>query len=399
MLTGRARAPTVSPRRAGAGRPPSRAGRSGVPRRPRRPRPPASAHGCSCRQRAAVAPVAGTATRSPGPMSDGRNSSLTTMSPDSQCLPTILRQDRCRLRGAGGERAGVVGVVQRGTDVVAHPAVDGDVAAGRPSVERDVLRRADLVQRERRRTGDGASGLDRQPRDSMPRPRHSLSTISRMPAASCAGVAGSSWVVYAMPKPPPRSSSGASVAQLGRDPGVQRHHAVGRDLEPRGVEDLRADVRVQPEQVGATAAPAHGVTASNASPSVIERPNFWSSCAVAMYSWVWASTPSGHADHHPRGDTRDPRRPPASRSISTNESTMIRPTPASSARRELGRRSCCCRGGRCARRGTPPAARRRARRRCRRRVRRPSSVIHRATAVREERLARRNRRRARRRRR
>ena len=34
------------------------------------------------------------------------------------------------------------------------------------------------------------------------------------------------------------------------------------------------------------------VTASKASPLVIEKPNFWSSWAVAMYSWVCASTPA-----------------------------------------------------------------------------------------------------------
>ena len=33
-------------------------------------------------------------------------------------------------------------------------------------------------------------------------------------------------------------------------------------------------------------------TAAKASPPVIEKPNFWSSCAVAMYSWVCASTPA-----------------------------------------------------------------------------------------------------------
>ena len=33
-------------------------------------------------------------------------------------------------------------------------------------------------------------------------------------------------------------------------------------------------------------------TASKASPLVIEKPNFWSSWAVAMYSCVWASTPA-----------------------------------------------------------------------------------------------------------
>ena len=76
--------------------------------------------------------------------------------------------------------------------------------------------------------------------------------------------------------------------------------------------------------------PAYG--ASRASPEVMEKPNFWSSWAVAMYSWVCASTPAV---------TRTitvARRPvsavtAASRSISWKESTTIRPTPASTARR------------------------------------------------------------------
>ena len=37
------------------------------------------------------------------------------------------------------------------------------------------------------------------------------STISDIPVASVSGSDGSSWVVYAMPKPPPRSSSGRST--------------------------------------------------------------------------------------------------------------------------------------------------------------------------------------------
>ena len=94
-----------------------------------------------------------------------------------------------------------------------------------------------------------------------------------------------------MPKPPPRSSSGIDDAELVGDPGVQREHPAGGDLEPRGVEDLRADVAVQPEQPEPGAASTRR-TASNASPAVIEKPNFWSSCAVAMYSWVCASTPA-----------------------------------------------------------------------------------------------------------
>ena len=73
-------------------------------------------------------------------------------------------------------------------------------------------------------------------------------------------------------------------------------------------------------------------TASNASPDEIEKPNFWSSWAVAMYSWVWASTPAV---------TRTITLAvmpvsaviAATRSTSSKESTMIRPTPATIARR------------------------------------------------------------------
>ena len=71
---------------------------------------------------------------------------------------------------------------------------------------------------------------------------------------------------------------------------------------------------------------------------MIEKPNFWSSWAVAMYSCVWASTPAVT-----RTITRgllvvEPVETMssvtiASRSISWNESTMIRPTPAPTARR------------------------------------------------------------------
>ena len=90
-------------------------------------------------------------------------------------------------------------------------------------------------------------------------------------------------------------------------------------------------MRVQPEQ------PQPGVactrrTASNASPEVIEKPNFWSSWAVAMYSWVCASTPAVTRTITP-AVTPSSAVSLASRSISWKESTMIRPTPASTARR------------------------------------------------------------------
>ena len=63
----------------------------------------------------------------------------------------------------------------------------------------------------------------------------------------------------------------------------------------------------------------------------MENPNFWSSCAVAMYSWVWASTPAVT-----RTITPTSRPAPAvtalRRSISWKESTMMRPTPSRTAR-------------------------------------------------------------------
>src|SRR5699024_2542115 len=52
-------------------------------------------------------------------------------------------------RGVGdpaGEQAGVVGVVQRGAHVVAHPAVDGDVDAVVGTAQAHVLDRAHGVQ-------------------------------------------------------------------------------------------------------------------------------------------------------------------------------------------------------------------------------------------------------------
>ena len=73
-------------------------------------------------------------------------------------------------------------------------------------------------------------------------------------------------------------------------------------------------------------------TAAIASPEVIEKPNFWSSCAVAMYSWVCASTPAVTRTITLAMASVSLVRA-TSRSISWNESTMMRPTPTSTARR------------------------------------------------------------------
>lgn len=83
-------------------------------------------------------------------------------------------------------------------------------------------------------------------------------------------------------------------------------------------------VQAEQPQVGAWARIRR--TASAASPVANEKPNFWSSCAVAMNSWVCASTPT--VTRTKTGALRPSRAAiAASRSISSNESTMIRPTP------------------------------------------------------------------------
>src|SRR3954469_23253248 len=93
------------------------------------------------------APVPGTATRSPRPTSPGRNSSRTTTSPLSQCLPTTRARtgwaDAPGARGRGGRRGGagggggdgVGGGGERGVFFVFFPSVFGDVAAPRAVVE------------------------------------------------------------------------------------------------------------------------------------------------------------------------------------------------------------------------------------------------------------------------
>ena len=173
-----------------------------------------------------------------------------------------------------------------------------------------------------------------------------------------------------MPKPPPRSISGRVDAELVGDPGLQRQHPAGGDLEARRSRRSGSRCGSAGRAARGPGRPAIRRTASKASPQVIEKPNFWSSWAVAMYSWVCASTPAVTRTIT-RAVRPARRRSAASRSISSKESTMIRPTPSSTARRSSRQRSCCCRGSRSGPGRSRPAARRSARRRSRRRGRGP----------------------------
>ena len=95
-----------------------------------------------------------------------------------------------------------------------------------------------------------------------------------------------------MPRPPPRSISGSSTPCSSRTSASSCDDAPRGDLEPGHVEDLRPDVRVDADRVPGRPACSARRTASAACPPASAMPNFWSSCAVAMNSWVCASTPT-----------------------------------------------------------------------------------------------------------
>ena len=133
-----------------------------------------------------------------------------------------------------------------------------------------------------------------------------------------------------MPMPPPRLSSSISIPCSSQMRWASEHDACGRDLEARRVEDLRADVRVQAHEVQARAASRCGARPRRPRPTDTDSPNFWSSCAVAMNSWVCASTPT--VTRTSTGCTT-PARAAASamRTTSSKESMTMRPTPAATA--------------------------------------------------------------------
>ena len=128
-------------------------------------------------------------------------------------------------------------------------------------------------------------------------------------------------------------------AVLVRDSGRAAPRRDERRPRTAGVEDLRADMRVQPGQRrGSSRRDSTAATASSAAPARSEKPNFWSSWAVAMNSWVCASTPTvtrtSTAWRAPVG-RRDVVQAARSRS---HESTTIRPDPGGDGPAQLGDR-------------------------------------------------------------
>ena len=140
----------------------------------------AAARGCSC-WRATSSRRRSPATASEvaaGDVAAAGSRRATTMSPDSQCLPATRTSAGGGVRHPAGDARRVVGPVEGGADVVAHAAVDRDVAWRRSAVDRHRLDRARRSYRViPRRADDRPAGLERD--DSAPGcrgRRHSLAT-------------------------------------------------------------------------------------------------------------------------------------------------------------------------------------------------------------------------------
>jgi len=78
-----------------------------------------------------------------------------------------------------------------------------------------------------------------------------------------------------------------------RKPVLDHERAESGDLlgESGDLEDLAADVRVNPDKLEVRQMPERVGPASAAAPEASEKPNFVSSCPVFTYSWVCASIP------------------------------------------------------------------------------------------------------------
>ena len=151
--------------------------------------------------------------------------------------------------GDAVQGAGVRRVIQSRPDVVAHPSVDGDVRASQPTVQVERLDRAHLVQGEDRRTDDRPTRLDGQPRraepvseclalDDGPQPLGDVCRAHRVVSGDVRDAQPTAEIDL-------RELDPVQVVH----PCQQVQHAMGAHLEGRGVEDLRADVAVDPDEL------------------------------------------------------------------------------------------------------------------------------------------------------
>ncbi len=145
----------------------------------------------------------------------------------------------------GNQTDSVTRIIQCGADVVAHTTVDADIGT-QPG---QFLDRPDLIQCDRARTADGPARFDRQPRDGEPG-RCTLLADDR--AEPVGDVRDIEWRVLAGVGDP----QAAAEIELGQfdtvgiaNDGQQPHHTMGGQPESGGVEYLRTDVRVRPDEL------------------------------------------------------------------------------------------------------------------------------------------------------
>ena len=200
----------------------------------------------------------------------------------------------------------------------------------------DRLDGAHLVERDRRRTGDGPSRLDRRAAAPQARtPRHSRATIARSPRPCRRRRSG-------RPRPCRRSRGRRrGPARAASTPSSSRTSASSPTTRCAATSNPAVSKICEPmcECSPTSSSRRHrapGVPPPAASPPASENPNFWSSCAVAMNSWVCASTPTVTRT---RTRCRTPRSTPSRRAARSRvASRPRRARPRRPARPKLGHR-------------------------------------------------------------
>src|SRR4051812_34068166 len=148
-------------------------------------------------------------------------------------------------RNARRERGGVVRVVQRGADVVAHAAVDADVGpqAG------ELLDRADFVERDRARADERTPGLDRKTRYG----EACVATLAMHDLAQALGrIANHHRKVrfgIGNAEAPTEVELLELHCVLGAPLHEQADHAMCSERDPLRLKDLRADVRMYADEL------------------------------------------------------------------------------------------------------------------------------------------------------
>ena len=237
--------------------------------------------------------------------------SRTTISP----LGSAFRRrapDRHRHRTRDWRSAGVAGVVERGADVVARVAVDGDV---RVTIEGDPLDGADLVDGDRARPDDRPTGLDRQRGCRRPAATTPCALDCRgQPLVEISRCPGSSLDTLAIPSPA-QTDPGNFDAGGGRgssQPTPMTRWAATSNPDVSNICEPKCECRPASCSVSARGEwrrPHFGIARRHSEREASA--NFWSSCAVAMNSCVCASTPTVTRTSRARAGRRWPPPPPS----------------------------------------------------------------------------------------